>query len=237
MAAKKSADVDSKTTATTAVQVVEKKIMPLAIQAKAAVVCSNESYEQAGELRRAIKGVLKEVDGLLDPIIKAQYEAHRLAVGQKKSVTQPLIEADAQLMKLRLRWEGEVERQRREAEERLKLAALEQAKEQQMQEAMRLAEEGLADEAMALMEEPVHVVAVSVESQLDKGSGFSSRGTWSAECVDLLLLIESVYKGNAPIEWLEFNQQFGNKQAQAFHGGLQIPGVVAKKKLSESVRL
>lgn len=215
----------------------QKEIQSVVQQSQGIIIVSNETYIQAGEQRQVIKGLLKRIDDLMDPVVKAAHEAHKVAVNQKKSVAQPLMDADLLLMRSRLKWEGEVERKRIAEENRLRQEAEERERDRQLAEAARLAESGDVAAASELLDEPLEIKeVVKVESSLPSMAGFSGRTTWRAEVVDLKALVKAVAEGRAPIECLEANQVFLNRQATAFRGALQIDGVRAVSNKSETVR-
>lgn len=230
----------------TALSRVQRKMQPVIEQAKLLVITSNPQYLVAGEQRQVIKGLLKEIDELMDPIVQAAHQAHKVAVGQKKSVAFPLEQADAALSHARLKWSDEQEKvrlaeQRRLQEEadRLTKRLMDEERERLLAEATEMAEAGDHAGAMELMDvepevQPVEVEAV--QSYVPKQEGLSGRTTWSAEVTDLPTLVKAVAEGRAPIQCLEANMPFLNKQATAFRGALDIPGVKARAKSSESVR-
>jgi hypothetical protein len=220
----------------TAIERVQRRVLSMPDLAHQLIIKSNEQYIQAAEMLRVIKGLRGEIDELLDPIIAAAHATHKEAVGQKKKVEGPLVDAEIVIKGKRVVWANEQERLRREEEQRQQREAEERENERRLAESTRLAEQGNVEEAIEVLEEEVDVPAVRVESYVPKVEGVSQRTTWYAEVTSLRELVKAVSEGRAPIECIEANMPFLNKQATAFRGGLDIAGVKARSKTSETVR-
>lgn len=210
------------------IQELELKINPLAERAKAFLILTAEHFQAAGELVKAMKAMRAEIDATFDPIIKAAHLAHKEAIEQKRIKETPLVEAEKILGPRMEQWDREQERLRLEEERRLQQKAKDEEERRQLENASILHELGEVDEANRLLDEPVEVPTVRLERRPMKvgGIGFATR--WSAEVVDLMALVKAVAAGRAPIQCLQADMVFLNRQAVAMRDALQYPGVRAK---------
>lgn len=155
---------------------VEHQALEIVEQSKAITILDDLDYENAGAfLRDNVKLVRRKIDAMFDPVIKASHLAHKEAVGAKKQLTAPLLEAE-RLVKSAMgtyyqKQQAEI---RRAEQERLK-AAREEAERRQLEEAAELEDAGRNVEAEAKIEEPVMPVVTSPAPAAPKAAGTSVR--------------------------------------------------------------
>lgn len=218
---------------------IEREGQELLAQVRAINIITREDYEATGNMRQVLKAKRTALEEFIGPIKAAQYAAWKVTCGQEARVDGPLEQADRMLVGKRTAYTAELEQLRQQDLARLRREAEEKERERLAEEAMERAQAGDVEGAMEMLEEPVHVSSAVIMEQVEvvaKQQGFSERKTWSAEVVDLRALVQAVHMGLAPIECLQADMKFLNKQASAFRGGLSIPGVKAVSKVSESVR-
>lgn len=226
-------------------------------QARALQIVDQSSYMQAAEMLKGIKALRKEINATFDPIIGKAFEAHKMAVAQKKNAETPLVEAENILKRSVVSFEAEQERIRREAERRAREEAARMERERQEQirraeeEARQRAEEeklaaaveaeaegAPAEDVEAILDAPVHVAPVVVftppivtpvvPQTFERAAGVSKpRENWSAVVDDPLALIRYVAEHPDCIEFLTPNMPALNAQARSKKLGMSIPGVRA----------
>lgn len=115
------------------------------------------------------------------------------------------------------------EKERREAEARERAAR---------EQAAKAAQKG-DERAHAALAKAAEVAArPAPEAEKATAKGVSTRTLWSAEVVDLKLLVDAVASGKAPITWLMANERALNDAAKSLKGdlGTFAPGVRAVEK-------
>src|ERR1035437_6949283 len=127
-------------------------------KAQAFTIVTREHYELGAAELRLIAGLKKQIDATFDPIIKAAFAAHKIAVGEKKKHEAPLLEAETFLRRKMVGYDQEQERLRREEEARLQKIADEKAaadrkvaEDAALAEAQALASAGQQEEAEAVI--------------------------------------------------------------------------------------
>ena len=213
------------------------------------------SFEQMGTLLGTVNARLRAVDELFAPIDRAQIEARRVTLGQRKSLEEPLGAAKRVAGDRMATWQEEQERLRREAEraaerERQRLEDEERQRvERETAERLRDAETHVLEEAAALeaqgdtvaaarlleapvtldtpvLPRPVFTPPVAIAAP-PKVAGLSFRDNWTAEVTDLLALVKAVASGAQPITLLQANQTTLNGMARALKESMRVPGVRA----------
>ena len=207
-------------------------------------VMSQHDYEYAGNQRKEIKSVLKNINDYWDPKVNQAYQMHKTLVASKKEMTAPLDRADQIIDTKMGNYRREVERLRIVAErERLRVEA----------EARKAAEEAqrLLDEASQKDELDDDDVAILQMAQADlhnaelltdvapvvpesaKMQGITVVKTWKARITDESIVPVAIM--GAVIRPVDLSAL--NKLA-AFSGGKVIcPGVEFYQEESTRVRL
>ncbi len=153
----------------------------------------------------------------------------------KETLNRLILEYHAEQERMAEQMRREAERLAREAEEK-RLKELEEARrkaeEQHQKEVEEAKAKGVAPPSEPLViEEPAEHEALVIPIPEVRNTFRSMSGTlgirkvWKAEVTDLKALCRAVAEGKAPIQCVEANMTFLDKQAKAFEGALDIPGV------------
>lgn len=223
--------------------------------AKALAVVDDATYVEAGERRKTVKLYLARVADLFDPIDKAQIEARRVTIAQRKGVEQYALEADEVYKRGRLAYEeaqesrrleaerlARIERERLEAEARA-AAEVEAARLRKAEEDRQLAAaaeaEARGDRAAAerIIAQPIVVPAptpvvvfspppVEVAAP-PKVEGISARVKWYFTIDDPALV---------PAEYKAIDEKKIQGVVNALKDQTRIPGVRVFSRRNESVR-
>lgn len=184
--------------------------LALMAQAEAIKVVDAASFQAAGEFLRSLKAHQRQIADLLDPLIKAAHEAHKVAVAQKKRLLEGPEAAERTLKTAMADYETA---QRREA-------LLVQAR--AAEEAKVATEIARRDGVIA---PPVVTPAAPVEVPRAEGVTFTDK--WHAEVVDFRALVAAVAAGQVPLDVLAPVQKVLDDHARALKAQLAIPGVRA----------
>ena len=218
------------------------------------VVRDDASYTEAGERRRLVKAYLQRVADLFDPIDRAQIEARRVTISQRKWVEQYALEADEIYKRGRLGYEDALHLARLEAEqlaaiERERVEAEARAVAEVETERLRTAEEdrrlaaataaearGDHESAERIIAAPIVVPTVApaiaftpptASNAPPRVEGIASRMDWDYEVVDAALL---------PREYLVVNDKAIRGVVRALKDKTSIPGVRVFPRRNEAVR-
>lgn len=231
--------------------------------AAALQVVDAESFVTGGELLKDANAYLKRVAEVFDPIDRAQIEARRVTIEQRKKLEAPAVAVKEALGKRLADYEKEQQRLRREEEERQRqererLEAEERERVRQEQERLqreaeeRALEEAAAAEAAGDTELAERIVATPpvVETPAPrpvftppalvrtppKVEGVSFRDNWSAEVHDLAALVKAAAADPQYLGYLVANQTALNGVARALKDNLRIPGVRSRNDRTTSAR-
>lgn len=205
---------------------IETKALSVPDEAKAIIVKDDESFQKAGRVLLVIKDIRKEINATFDPIITKAFAAHREAVGQKRKVEAPLIEAEGIIKPRMAAYHDEQERKRREEEERLRQEAIRKAEEEQLQDAVSAEQSGMGDLAESIIDGPAYVPTIVVpQTQSAKVEGVSFRENWKAEVFDPKALLKAIMDGRVPMNVIEWNMTALNGLARSLKGQMNYPGV------------
>lgn len=197
---------------------------------------------RVGALRQEIHTITARADRLVESRIRtledrtAVIECGQLLQVVSKNVTEfykPIKQAIDKLKQPILEREHEDSTRVADAKAALGELLLEYDKAQEAADAAaRAAAEASQQTAPGELPLPVAVVA-SVPA---KTRGKVDRTKWFAEVVDLPKLVAAVAAGDAPQAAVIANESFLNKRADSDREGMNIPGVVARKKESVHFR-
>jgi hypothetical protein len=248
---------------TTDVAVLEQEATGLTQAAADIQVVDAGSFERASEFLKGVALYIRRVGEVLDPIVEAAHQAHKVAVRQREMLLGPAKSVKLVLGQRMAAWEQEQTRLRREAEERARQArerqereareraAAEQRRLQQAAETKRLDEaaaleaKGDAVGAERLLAQPMPAQIVNVTPVFTpqpmvaappKLEGVSFSDGWKAEVTDLGALIAAVAAGQQPATLLLPNQVALNQLARAMKRSLNVPGVTVVEVRRPSVR-
>ena len=132
-----------------------------------------------------------------------------------------------------------IEREQKEAARRAEAEALAAAKGGDLVASAKANQEAKAAQVQAeIASANAQIVTITPEIEAPaRVSGISGRVTYSAEITDLILLVQAVASGAAPVECLQADVKFLNAQARAYKKPGQIfPGVICVEEKSISAR-
>jgi hypothetical protein len=192
-------------------------------------VTDQATYDQAGDIIRAIKAVGKAVGDVFDPIVEKAHAAHKEATTQRKKFLDPLLDAEKKIKASMSAWfqAENASRQEEERKERQRIEA-EQAsiKAKQDAEAAAMADLGLDEEAEAVAATPIAVQPVT-HYEAPKSAGVSMRDNWSFQVTDPDAL---------PRMYLMPDMERLNSLAKTMKASTNIPGGIAVNVPSVAIR-
>ena len=196
----------------------------IAVAAKDFKITSESHYVESASRLQGIKALMKEIDKTFDENIKRAFDTHKGLVATKRSLQNPLEDAERRIKQAVLGYQQEQERIRREAEAKAQEEARKERERLEAQ-AAKAAEKGKSEKAEALQAQAAAVVAPILAPTLPKIAGLSTRITYRAEVVGKLELVKAVVAGLVPLNALDPNMTFLNNQARVLKEDLIYPGV------------
>ena len=213
-------------------------------EAKTMTVQSQQDYERAGNVRKDIKAMIKNIQSYWKPKKDQAYQLHKSLVQAEKDMITPLDAADKLIDSHMTTYRKEIERQRYEAEQ-ARLRAEAEAR-RAAEEAQRLIDEAAQkeslddDDAEILMiaQEDVTTKIAAYESiqpipEAAKMQGITVTKTWKARIVDPSIVPVSI----AGIMIRPIDESALNKLAVTSKGAFECPGVEFYQEESTRVRL
>jgi len=193
--------------------------------AKALTISDDISLRIGNELLLSIKDIRKQIADTFDPLAKKAHDAHKAILEQKKKAEAPLIEAEGIVKPAISRYMAEVERKRREVEDRIRKEMEREAQERALAAAIEAEEAGAPEEEVqAIVEAPVFIPQ-PVAPPAPKLEGVSIRKVVKFEVTDLRALVKAIAAGQVPVEAVEPSTTVIRAQAQSLRGALRWPGV------------
>jgi len=201
------------------VDVVKAEAMTLPERAAAiGAIKSHDQYAQAGSLLLAIKSMRKRVADAFGPIVRAAYEAHKVAKGKMTEAEAPLDVAESTVKRLMVAYDQEQERLRQEAQRAAEEAARKAEEDRMLAEAEALAKGGETAAAEAVLESPVVAPPVIVAKSTPKVEGIQYREQWTYQVFDMSAV---------PREYLTLDEKKVGAVVRAMKGMTNIPGIRA----------
>jgi hypothetical protein len=210
------------------VEQVQERGMELVSQAEEIAVRDASTFHQAGLFLRTVAGYLKQVGEIFDPMVLSAHHAHKVAVEQRRKMTEPA-ETATRLVKTEMTKYEQAERQR-VAEEQRK-AEVERRRledEARLAVAVSLEQQGKSEAAARALTAPVTVpVFTPPVLAVPKVDGVSFRDNWTFVVTDPTLV---------PREYLMLDEQKIRAVVRAMKGETNIPGVEARNERISSVK-
>jgi hypothetical protein len=206
--------------------------------ADAIEVTDDASYREALQWIERGRRLLDAINAHHDPIIKAAYDTHKIALAAKKKFAERIESGIAALKRKTVAYH-EAERRRRDAERReAEERAREEAEARRLQEAEELAALGMTEAANAALDAPLDIrpSAPPRSAEPERAGGVSYRENWKAGVVDLTALVKAVAEGTMPVTCLKPDMTELNRLAKVFRNTRQIPGVRQYAETVQSVR-
>lgn len=201
---------------TTEIEQVKSEALEIPEQAQAVNIVDSATYQEAGNILVAIKGIRKKINATFDPIIKAAHTTHKEAVAQKKTAEAPLVEAENIIKPALGAWDTQQENIRLEEERKRQAQARKAEEERQLAEAVALEEQGEKEAADEVMAEPVHVAPVIIPKTVPKVQGISYQVRWKFRITD---------ESKIPRGYLTPDTVKIGQAARMMKGACDIPGV------------
>ena len=233
---------------------IERQASILPVEAQTLTIQNDAGYEVATSFLKRIKAFRREVGASFDPIIQTTNQAHKEAIGQKKKVEAPAIQAESIVKKKIADYQDKqekirIEEQRRLDEEarRIEAAQAEKAAKEaraaaaiakaqgdaERAAAAKQAAETQTQQAAGLLEGTIKPeTKLTPFSEVPKAEGVSISKRWYASVTDLRKLAASVGQGEVPLDCISPNMSVLNHMARNQKESMDITGV---KAVSESV--
>ncbi|MPM69556.1 hypothetical protein SDC9_116503 [bioreactor metagenome] len=204
-----------------------KEVTGIEFQAESLVVKDEDAYKKAGEFGRVLKQKASDVVEFFKPMKDSAYKAHKEICEREKQMITPLKNAEKILKNSMGAYAMEVERKRKEEEDRLK-KIVEMEAERKLEEAIKLEENGDNKAAEDLM------VDAEITDQISKSVVLNAKNP-TAEGVSLTTDWEIVEVDNkivpleiAGIAIRPVDMSAVMKLIRASKGTIQIPGISYK---------
>jgi hypothetical protein len=188
------------------------------------IVASQEHCELVADRLRDIKALRAEIGRTFDPIDRAQIEARKVTIAQRKKIEDPLVQAETLFKSKVGAYAAEQQRKAREVAA-LAEALAREAREKAEKEARELEAAGERELADAVREESAVASAAPVLPPPVKVAGISIGETWTFEVTDLKALVAACASGSAPLAFLQPNETAIGQMARAVKGTQTYPGV------------
>jgi hypothetical protein len=195
--------------------------------ANSLMIVTVDDYRTAQGLMKTVKDRIKELTETRMEQTRPLDEAKKKIIEFFSTPLEKLERAKSYLNRVMVDFTEEQDRKRREEERRLQEEARKRAEEEALAAALEAEAAGDSEEAEQIIQEPVYVPPVKVVSEIPKSKDSHIRETWSAEVVDLKLLVKAIAEGKAPLQAVAPDMTFLNGQARSYRGALNIPGVRA----------
>ena len=204
---------------------VETKALTLRDRARAIIVIDQITHDAATELYLGLAALEKEINSVHDPAIAAAHGAHKAALVAKAKSADPVAEAKRIIKPKITAWEAAQEAIRQELERKAREEAARLEQEARLAlaveaEAMQAAPEVIEE----ILATPLPTVHTTVAPIFTKTKGFSSRPNYSCQVDNLMVLVQAVAQGRAPITFLEANMTALNSQARSLKEAFSVPG-------------
>ena len=212
----------------------QKQAITLLDHAKSIVIVTNEDRIAAEAFIQELSAAEKKRFAYLDPERTSAYENYLHHKKRLDDAINPLIEARKATKQKCISWDAEQERIRLDEQRKLEAEARKRAEEEALAIAAQAEAEGDTETAEAIISAPLDVAPIIAQKTAPAPSRLTAgRSVWSAEVINLTMLVKAVAEGKQPIALLMANQTALNNAAKLIkvHGSIAIHGcrVVEKK--------
>ena len=216
------------------IDTIKQQVDPVLVQERSIAVTSAEGYGLAAEFLKEVKAAQKKVIGFFGPRsdkdigIKAKaHQAWKSIVALEKSLLDPLENAETSVKGKMLTFQREENRKAAAEQARLQAEAdarAEKEREHLLKEAAKLKTPELQDQRLQEAEE-VEAPVITVQSEVPKVDGISSRKTWKAKVIDKLVFVEAATKDQNLLGFIAIDESALNRVAAATKGEINYPGI------------
>lgn len=212
---------------TTAATELERRVTPLADQARSLEVTDQETYDLAAERLRALVKLRDEIVEHHREMKSRSYQAWQAVIAAEKKLLEPVTNAERIYKQRVAAYQTEQERIAAEARAQADREAQTRAAEQREREIEQAEAAGAdAEEVAALIAEPLPVVLPDLPpATFQKAAGISTANSWKGQCVSLAQLLKAIVEGKASIGLVLENQPAINALARATRGTLPVAGI------------
>jgi len=204
----------------------DEESIALLASAEQFTITSDIQYGASAELLQTIKAQQKQMESLRKSVTRPLDEAKTRVLGLFKPATDRLSKAELTIKNAMLTFSRDRERQRQEAQEKLRQRE-EAERERLRKQAEAAREKGKETRAETLEQRAENVPTLEVTAPAPAAPGITTRVTWRAEVTDLAALVKAVADGSQATALLAPNMTLLNNLARAMKGDLDIPGVQA----------
>lgn len=184
-------------------------------KANSMVITSAETYLDATDFLKTLKGMQKEAETKFEKSIKASYAAWKEICNLKNSIVEPLAEAERLLKGKAIAYNQEQERIAAAKQARID-AQKRKEQEELLAKAKKAEEKGQTEKAENLMQQAQNMPAPVVEKAVPKNSGISIKKNWKFRVKDVNAI---------PREYMIPNEKALQGIATSTKGSIKIPGV------------
>jgi hypothetical protein len=196
----------------------------LIAQAQALQVKTEADFARAGELMVASLELQKQIREFFRPLKERAHAAHKaICDAEAEQLAEPMA-VNGILNPRIVAFHNAKEAERRAEEERRAAEARRLEEESRLEEAAALEAAGENGLAHQVLEAPSFVPPPAVPRSTPKVAGMAIRGTWRAECTDLMALVGAVAEGKASLSLLAVNESALNARAKSDKEHFSIPG-------------
>lgn len=211
---------------------VEKDTGVLVQRADEIQVVDDVSYENAGEFLRDIKTHQKRVGEMCQPAIASANKAHKDALELRNTLLAGSVKAERVIKARMAEYQMEVDRKRREAEERAARERQKAIEEEQLRRAAELEAQGhheAAERALTDEHTPAPLPPPVTVAEKPSVKGIATREVWSAEVTDLKALVQAWIDGEVPANAILPNEKLIAKMGRTLQSAFRWPGCRATR--------
>jgi len=216
------------------IETIKQQVNPVLVQERSIAVTSAEGYGLAAEFLKEVKAAQKKVIGFFGPRsdkdigIKAKaHEAWKSIVALEKSFLDPLKNAETSVKQKMLGYQRQENRKAAAEQARLQAEAdarAEKERERLLKEAAKLKTPELQEQRLQEAEE-VEAPVITVQTEVPKVDGISSRRAWKAEVVNKLAFLEAAINDQNLFGFVIIDEKALIRVAQATKGQVNYPGI------------
>ena len=216
---------------------VRPSIAPLEAEAEAIQIVDQDSYDEACDIARNAVEARKTIKERLEPGKAAAHTAWKEWVGLENEML-GLVEGAEKIAKGKLaKWDAEQERLRREEEARLAEIARQEEEDARLQEATAAEADGASEEEVeAILDELAPQVAVTAPRTYRRGTGVTTRETWSGKVTHKPTFIQYVAKNPQFSNLLKVNTTALNSLVRSQKELFKMPGAKAVKVTNVAIK-
>jgi len=205
---------------------IEKEVSALEVRVRRLSIITPEDHDAACQLERQLAAQDSAIVARISPAKSAADRAHQEICDLEKVLRGPLLKSRPLLKQKIGDWRVEQKRLADEGNRQRALAAQRLAEEETLDRAVTLERQGQGEAAAALLSVPAVASPISVAAPRIEARGVAIRENWSAELVDLRLLIAWVAEDiQGRYHFLSANGPALNSEARNRKAGFNVPGV------------